>query len=223
MEDQVEMDALRQSRIRHRTNSGPRPSSSPPDPPDALPLGSSVKKVNIFKGMMSGLKTPAIETYSSDLNQSKPPAGGDLIWLRPSRISHRSMELTGISQNSTWILVTLTRKDEEESIDSSTWFFTLEGMKKVAKVNLRKSEAWEHLSDMTSYEADQARRDRMANLEHPHNLIENPKITVSDEEVNPAATQPKIITPSNRVNAKKAVTKQWNQEHPNRHRPTHPD
>ena len=175
MEDQVEMDALQQSRIRHRTNSGPRPSSSPPDPPDAPPLDSSAKKLNIFKEIMNGFKSPAIETYSSALNQSKLPAEGDLIWLRPDRISHRNMELTGISRNSTWILVTLTRKDEEEFIDSSTWYFTLDGMKKVAKVNLRKSEAWEHLSDITCYEADQARRDRLVKNEHSHNQIQYQK------------------------------------------------
>ena len=83
--DQVEMDDIRQNKIRHRTSSGSRPSSPPPDPPETLPLGSSVKKVNIFKTIMGSLKSPAIETYGAGLNQSKPLAGRDLIWVRPAR------------------------------------------------------------------------------------------------------------------------------------------
>ena len=74
--DQAEMDDIRQDKIRHRTSSGSRPSSPPPNPPETLPLGSSVKKGNIFKSIMSGLKSPAIETYGSALNQSKPGRGG---------------------------------------------------------------------------------------------------------------------------------------------------
>ena len=86
----------------------------------------------------------------------------------------------------------------------------------MAKVNLRKSEACEYLSDITCYEADQARRDRLVTDEHFHNQIQYPKITVTKEEVNPAAPELGSLTPSNRTIAKKAATKQWNQENPNR-------
>ena len=117
------------------------------------------------------------------------------------------MDLTGISHHSPWILVTLTRKDEEGSSDSSTWYFTLDGLKKVAKVTLRPSEAWEFLSDITCYEADQARRDRLVTDAHSHNLIPYPKITITKEEANPAAPELGSLTPSNRSVAKKEATK----------------
>ena len=218
-QDQTEMDDIRLDRIRRRTSSGSRPSSPPPHPPETLPLGSSVKKVNIFKTIMGNLKSPAIETYSSSLNQSKPLAVGDLIWVRPARNQHNSLGLTGAAQNSVWLLITLVEQDGEESIDGSSWFFTMEGMTRVAKILLRKGEAWEQMPDMTSHEADQARRDRMSNMNHPHNILDNPRITlVKDGEDIPTVTRSEILncSPSNRTNARAAAANRWRQEYPGR-------
>ena len=88
------------------------------------------------------------------------------------------MNLSGILKDSPWILVTLTVPDEEEPADPPTWFFTLSGMTKQAKVQLKPKDAWEYLSDWTSSEADKARRDRLTAHDHVHNLFPYPPIMV---------------------------------------------
>ena len=200
MENPDNLEAFPESKIRQRTDSGrsiSRPNSSPPDPPDVSPLETSTKKQKIFNQVMNMFQSKAIETYSEALNQTKLPEVNDQIWLRPSRVSKQEMDLTGISQHSPWILVTLIKQDEEQSRDSSTWYFALDGLKKAAKVTLRPSEAWEFLSDLTCTEADQARRDRLVKDVHSHNLIPYPKITVTKEEANQAAPELGSLTPSN--------------------------
>ena len=77
---------------------------------------------------MTLLQGRAVETNTEALIQTKQPEVNDLIWLCPSRVAKQEMDLSGISLHSPWILVTLTKQEEEQSMDSTTWFFALTGL-----------------------------------------------------------------------------------------------
>ena len=81
-----------------------------------------------------------METYTEDLNQAKNPEPGDLVWLRPTRVVKREMDLSGILKDN-WTLVTLTLPDQHNPADPPTWFFTLLSMTRQAKVQLRLGDA----------------------------------------------------------------------------------
>ena len=124
METPDNLETFPETKTCQRTESGrsiSRPNSTPPDPPGVSPLETSNKKQKIFNQVMNMFQSKAVETYSEALNQTKPPEINDQIWLRPSRVNKLEMDLTGISLHSPWILVTLTKKDEEQSKDSTTW------------------------------------------------------------------------------------------------------
>ena len=168
------------SKTSQRTESGhtiPRPGTPPPHPPGFLPAVRSNKKqrlnqiINLFQGH-------PVETYTEDLTQIKSPEADDLIWLSPTRMAKQEMNLSGILNDSPWILVTLTVPDEQKPAYPPTWLFTLLGMTRQAKVQLKPKDAWEYLSDWTSSEADKAWRDRLSAHNHVHNLFPYPRIMV---------------------------------------------
>ena len=75
-------------------------------------------------------------TLTQELNQSKNPEPGDLVWLRPDRTTKKDMSLSGILKDA-WALVTLTVPDQEppnNPLPYPTWYITLQGMPKQAKV-----------------------------------------------------------------------------------------
>ena len=145
MEAPNNLEPLQGTKARQRTQSGssiPRPDSTPPPPPDPpgpTPLEVSNKKQKLNQ-VMNMLQGRAVERYTEALNQTKPPEVNDLIWLRPSRVAKQEMDLSGISLHSPWILVTLTKQEEEQSKDSTTWFFALTGLEKTAKVTQQQKE-----------------------------------------------------------------------------------
>ena len=56
--------------------------------------------MNLFQGHPG-------ETYTKDLNQTKSSEAGDLIWLCPTRVAKKEMDLSGIVKDN-WTLVMLT-------------------------------------------------------------------------------------------------------------------
>ena len=151
-----------------------------------------------------------VETYTEDLNQSKQPEHGDLVWLRPARTSKKKMELSGILKDN-WTLVTLTILDDhipDNPADPPTC--------RQAKIQLKIGDAWDFLADWTSTSADQARRDRLTANDHVHNLFPYPTIMVIKTDISHAAPELGQLTPSKRENAIDQATKQWEQENPTR-------
>ena len=230
-------------RIRHNSDSSVRPPSPPPrpprrrstsnpppepfigpltpqsPPPEALPLGSSIKKAGMFKSIMKSLRSPAIETYTASLNQSKTLEKNDLIWVRPARNQYKELGLIGAAHNSAWLLITLVEQVGIELDEGSQWFFTTEGMVGVAKINLIKQQAWEHMPDITSNVADQARRDRILDMGHLHNICPTPKITMVKEGERVPAIEPEDVmrsSPTTRTTAREAAASRWRLDHPDR-------
>ena len=125
------------------------------------------------------------------------------------------MDLSGILKDN-WTLVTITLPDEHDPADPPTWFFTLLGMTRQEKVQLRLGDTWELMSDWTSSAADKARRDRLTAHYHAHNLFPYPNIIVIKSDPSHAVPELGLLTPSRRENARKEATMQWNQENPTR-------
>ena len=152
MEASEQLEPFSGSKARHRTESGrtiPRPGFPPPHPPSILPAVRSNQKqrqnqiMNLFQGH-------PVETYTEDLNQTKNPEAGDLVWLRQTRVAKKEMDLSGILKDN-WTLVTLTLLDGHNPSDPPTWFFTLLGMTRQSKVQLKLGDAWEFLSVLAAH------------------------------------------------------------------------
>ena len=101
--------------------------------------------------------------------------------------------------------MTLTLPDDYNPADPPTWFFTLLGMTRQAKVQLRLGDAWEFFANWTSSAADKARRDRLTAHDHAHNLFPYPNNMV----ISHAVPELGLLTPSKRENAMKEATMQW--------------
>ena len=125
------------------------------------------------------------------------------------------MDLSGILKDN-WTLVTLTLPDDYNPADPPTWFFTLFGMTRQTKVQLKMGDAWEFLVDCISSSADKARRDRLTAHDHAHNLFPYPTIMVIKTDLSHAVPELGQLTPSKRENAMHQATMQWKQENPTR-------
>ena len=118
-----------------------------------------------------------------------------------------------------WTLVTLTLSDDDHPdnpADHPTWYFTLMGMAKQAKVQLKIGDAWEFLADWTSISADKARRDRLAKPDHAHNLFPYPMIVVTKTDNSQVVPKLGLLTPTKREHAMHQANKQWEQENSTR-------
>jgi len=165
---------------------------------------------------MKSWRSPAIETYTASLNQSKALAKGDLIWVRPARNQYKELNLKGAARNSAWLLINLV---EQVGTELSQWYFSAEGMDGVSIINLLPSQAWEHMSDLTSNSADQARRDRIVDMAHLHNQCPTPKITMVKKGERVPVIEPEDVmrsSPTLRTTARNAAASKWRLDHPER-------